>query len=280
MWPLDPPALSARESYEACVRGTKNVQRRSLLLAAGDVVEAAGERFRQSARRGAVHELSSAQFAVPSISATDAVRWVYENGMVGTRDGRAVYEQIMGGPVDERCPLCGQGVVRTLDHFLPKKMFPALCVDPLNLVPACADCNHAKGEGMPLNAETTPLHPYLDRIDQDSWLDARVVDSSPLWLDFFVSPPPQWDPVLIARTRHHFALFGLARLFAIQANRTVSSIRRQLTDLLHSSGSDAVRAYLREEAGTRLGDRLNGWEGVTYRALACDEAFCSGAFSS
>lgn len=58
------------------------------------------------------------------------------------------------------------------------------------------------------------------------------------------------------------------------------SIRRQLTALLHSSGSNAVRAYLREEAGTRLGDRLNGWEGVTYRALACDEAFCSGASSS
>ncbi|MGX1680461.1 HNH endonuclease [Streptomyces althioticus] len=262
------------------MRSTRNVQRRRLLQAASDTVEAAGERFRQSARRGTVHELSSAQFAVPGISAGDAVRWVYENGMVGTREGRAVYERIMGAPADERCPLCGHGAVRTLDHFLPKKMFPALCVDPLNLVPACADCNHTKGEGMPSGAETTPLHPYLDRIDHDPWLEARVVDSHPLWLDFFVSPPPQWDPALIARTRHHFALFGLARLFAIQANRTVSGIRRQLTELLHTGGKDVVRAYLREEADTRLADRLNGWEGVTYRALARDDAFCNGAFSS
>ncbi|MFJ8608102.1 HNH endonuclease [Streptomyces sp. NPDC093675] len=262
------------------MRGTRNGQRRGLLLAAGDVVEAAGERFRLSARRGAVFELRSAEFAVPGMSAGDAVRWVYENGMVGTRDGRVVYERIMGAPSDERCPLCGHGTVRTLDHFLPKKMFPALCVDPLNLVPACADCNHAKGEGVPSDAETTPLHPYLDRIDHDPWLEARVVDSSPLWLEFFINPPPQWDPVLIARTRYHFALFGLAKLFAVQANRTVSSIRRQLADLLSAGGKDVVRAYLREEANTRLADRLNGWEGVTYRALARDEAFCSGAFSS
>jgi hypothetical protein len=280
MWPLDPPALSARESYEACIRSTRNVQRRSLLLAAGDTVEAAGERFRQSARHSAVHELDSADFTVPGISADDAVRWVYENGMVGTRDGRVVYDQIMGGPADERCPLCGHGVVRTLDHFLPKRMFPALCVDPLNLVPACADCNHAKGEGIPSDAGTTLLHPYLDRIDHDPWLEARVVDSSPLWLDFFVSPPPQWDRVLIARTRHHFALFGLARLFAVQANRIVSGLRRQLADLLDTGGADMVRAYLRGEADTRLADRLNGWEGVTYRALAADDAFCRGAFRS
>lgn len=280
MWPLEPPALSARDSYDACVRGTRDVQRRSLLLAAGDSVEAAGEHFRQAAREGVLHGLDGAEFTVPGTCANDAVRWVYENGMVNTRDGRAVYDQIMAAPPDERCPLCGHGVVRTLDHFLPKRMFPALCVDPLNLVPACADCNHAKGECLPSLAETTPLHPYLDRIDHDPWLEASVVDSSPVRLDFFVSPPPGWQQILIDRTRHHFELFGLARLFALQANRTMSSIRWQLTSLLEAGGTDIVRAYLSSEAETRLAHRLNGWEGVTYRALARDDAFCSGAFAS
>jgi len=278
MWPLDPPVLSARESYEACVRGTRDPQRKVLLLAAGDRVEAAGERFRLAARQGRLHALDGAEFTVPGMSSGDVVRWAYENGMVNTRDGRAVYDRLMAAPADERCPLCGQGVVRTLDHFLPKRMFPALCVDPLNLVPACADCNHAKGEGLPSGADTTPLHPYLDRIDQDPWLEARVVDGSPVRLDFFVSPLPGWEQVLIERTRHHFALFQLARLFAIQANRTVNNIRQQLTALLDAGGKVTVRAYLADEAETRLAHRLNGWEGVTYRALARDDAFCSGAF--
>ncbi|MET7989224.1 HNH endonuclease signature motif containing protein [Streptomyces sp. NPDC005281] len=260
------------------MHSTKDPQRRGLLLAAGDSIEAAGERFRQAAQQGRLHALDDAEFAVPGISPGEAVRWAYENGMVNTLDGRAVYEQLMAAPADDRCPLCGQGVVRTLDHFLPKRMFPALCVDPLNLVPACADCNHVKGEVFPSQAETTLLHPYLDRIDQDSWLEASVAEGDPVRLDFFVSPPPSWERVLIERTRHHFALFQLAEVFAVQANRTVSGIRRLLAKMLEAGGVDAVRAYLSEEAATRLAHRLNGWEGVTYRTLARNDAFCSGAF--
>ncbi|MFD3729662.1 HNH endonuclease [Streptomyces sp. NPDC058671] len=247
---------------------------------AGDSVEAASARYRQAAQHGTLHELESREFTVPGLAPDDLVRWAYENGMVGSNGGRVVYEQILGAAPDERCPLCGHGIVRTLDHFLPKRMFPALCVDPLNLVPACADCNHLKGERVPTEAETTLLHPYLDRIDDDSWLDAQVVHNSPSWVNFFVSPPPGWTDVLVERTRYHFTLFGLARVFAVQANRTVSNIRYQLTAMLATGGSDMVRAYLEDEAETRLADRPNGWEGVTYQALAHDDVFCSGAFAS
>ncbi|MDX3694754.1 hypothetical protein PV726_31365 [Streptomyces europaeiscabiei] len=256
---------------------TKDPDRRTLLLAAGDGVEAAGALFRQAAQAGTLHELLGTDFTVPGVPAKEAVQWVYDNGMVNTRGGRAVYDQLMAAPEDERCPLCGHGVVRTLDHYLPKKMFPALCVDPLNLVPACADCNHAKGEALPAHAETTPLHPYLDHIDNDSWLSARVAGTTPVWLEFYVSPPPTWDSVLADRTRHHFHLFGLAKLFSVQANRTLNNIRRHLASAFAAGGEDLVRAYLADEASTRLAHRPNGWEGVTYRALAQDDAFCGGS---
>ncbi|MEU3299765.1 hypothetical protein ABZ729_08075 [Streptomyces sp. NPDC006678] len=279
MWSLDPPAITARHSYDACVGATKDPGRRRLLLAAGDSVEAASERFRRAAHSGTLHELPGTGFTVPGIPAEEAVRWVYGNGMVNTRNGRAIYDQLMAAPADERCPLCGHGVVRTLDHYLPKRMFPALCVDPLNLVPACADCNHAKGESLPVSAETTLLHPYLDHIDNDPWLTARVVVTNPVWLEFYVSPPPTWGPLLADRTRHHFELFGLAELFAVQANRTLNNIRQHLTTVLVAGGRELVRAYLKDEAATRLAHRLNGWEGVTYRTFASDDTFCSGAFS-
>ncbi|WP_333745593.1 HNH endonuclease [Streptomyces sp. IBSBF 2950] len=278
MWPLDPPAVSSRHSYETCVGSTRDPGRRELLLAAADSVEGAGDRFRSAAHQNTLHALDSTAFSIPGISAADAVAWAYDRGMVATKSGRVIYDQIMSAPPEQRCPLCGHGVVRTLDHVLPKKAFPALCVDPLNLVPACADCNHAKGEARPSSAETTPLHPYLDRIDHDPWLDARIMQSSPIWLEFFVSPPPSWDHVLTDRARHHFELFGLSELFAIQANRTLSSIRHQLAEL-KSGNAEVVRAYLSDEAATRLAHRPNGWEGVTYRTLAGDDRFCNGDLS-
>lgn len=279
MWPLDPPSLSARHSYETCVGSTRDTERRRTLLAAVDSVEDAGERFRDAAREGTLHCLRNEAFTVPGISADEAVQWVYDNGMVNTKRGRVIYDRLMGAPEDERCPLCGHGVVRTLDHYLPKKSFPALCVDPLNLIPACADCNHAKGESLPSRAETTPLHPYLDRIDHTPWLEARIVDNNPVWLEFYVSPPASWGKILAERTRHHFALFGLAELFAVQANRTISGIRQCLAATRKAGGKELVRAYLWSEAETRLAHRLNGWEGVTYRTLARDDAFCAGPFS-
>lgn len=277
MWPLEPPAVSARLSFDTCVGNARDPQRRERLVAAGESVEDAGARFRVAAQEGALHDLRSGSFSVPGIGADDAVRWVYKNGMVEGK-GRRIYDQLMRAPLYERCPLCGHGTVTTLDHFLPKKLFPALCVDPLNLVPACAECNHAKGERVPSSAETTLLHPYLDRIDQDRWLEAKVVESSPLWLEFFVSPPSSWEQVLAQRTRHHFERFRLAERFAAQANRTLAGIRRQLTTLLQVGGKEPVHAYLAAEAETRLADRPNGWEGVTYRTLAEDDTFCAGGW--
>ncbi|MDH6537835.1 hypothetical protein M2167_000337 [Streptomyces sp. SPB4] len=276
MWPLEPPRVSARQSYEACVAGTRNASRQARLLAATDSIEEAGEQFRCAAQQGSLHTLECATFALPNISAAEAVAWIYENGMLGTKNGRVIYEQLRTAPQHDRCPLCGHGVVRTLDHVLPKKSFPALCVDPLNLVPACADCNHAKGDALPTSLATTPLHPYLDRIDDDHWLDARIVDDSPLWLEFFVSPSPSWDQVLADRVQYHFGLFGLSSLFAIQANRTLSGILSLLTALRHIGGAQEVRNYLADEAATRLADRPNGWEGVTYRTLASSDKFCNG----
>ncbi|MEJ8641146.1 hypothetical protein WKI68_05990 [Streptomyces sp. MS1.HAVA.3] len=279
MWPLDPPTTTARQSYETCVGSTRDPVRRARLMAAADDVEAAGERFRNATRHGAVHTLVNAAFAVPGIAAGDAVAWAYENGMVSTKNGRGIYDQLIAAAPDERCPLCGHGVVRTLDHVLPKMSFPALCVDPLNLVPACVDCNHAKRDTMPSSAETTPLQPYLDRIDHHRWLEARVVQSSPVWIEYFVSPPPSWDRTLTERARHHFQVFRLAELFALQANHTLGSIRIQLTAVLEAGGMAEVRAYLSAEAATRLADRPNGWEGVTYETLAKDDQFCNGGFS-
>ncbi|MFF7647116.1 HNH endonuclease [Streptomyces canus] len=258
---------------------TKDAGRRGLLLAASNDVEAAGAHFRQAAQAGRLHELLGVEFTLPGVQADEAVQWVYTNGMVNTRTGRVIYDQLMAAPEDERCPLCGHGMVRSLDHYLPKRMFPALCVDPLNLVPACADCNHAKGETTPGLARTTPLHPYLDNIDNDSWLDARIAGTAPVWLEFYVNPPPTWDALLADRARYHFDLFGLASLFSTQANRTLSGIRRQLMSVFAAGGEDQVRAYLAEEATTRLVHRPNGWEGVTYRTLAEDDAFCRGPFA-
>ncbi|MEV6012011.1 HNH endonuclease signature motif containing protein [Streptomyces sp. NPDC051976] len=244
-----------------------------------DKVEQAGLRFRTAAETRTLHELDPGAFRTPGIAPGDFVKWAYKNGMCSA-GGRDIYDQIMDAPEDERCPMCGHGEVAQLDHVMPKIKFPALCVDPLNLVPICERCNYAKGQVSPSSAETTPLHPYLDQIDTEGWLDAEIVPNHQGQLTYFVAAPPDWDETLTSRVHHHFALFELAKRYSVQANRTLKSIKQSLQDQLERAGEDAVRAYLLDAAASRLKHDPNSWDGVAHRAWAADDGFCRGAFST
>jgi hypothetical protein len=278
MWHLDPPGITARDSYVRSVLTTQMLERRRRLLAATDTVEQAGVHFRGAVGAQTMHELDSGAFAVPGIAPGDFVKWAYKNGMC-SGGGRDIYDQILDAPEDERCPMCGHGEVAQLDHVMPKMKYPALCVDPLNLVPICERCNYVKGQASPTGLETTLLHPYVDQVDTESWLDAEVVPNRQGQLKYYVSAPAGWDDTLTARAHHHFALFKLARRYSVHANRTLKSIRCSLQEQLDRAGEDAVRAYLLDAAASRLQHDPNSWDGVAHRAWAADDEFCRGAFS-
>src|SRR5690606_34072146 len=83
--------------------------------------------------------------------------------------GRRYYNLIRSAPLHGQCPLCGHRQVATLDHYLPKSEFPAFAVLPLNLIPACRDCNSAKLARVVLSANEQTLHPYYDDVDGEQW---------------------------------------------------------------------------------------------------------------
>ncbi|MEV7618025.1 HNH endonuclease [Streptomyces sp. NPDC089799] len=276
MWPLKIPLLEPTRTYLACVEKSKNRERRDLLVGAESTVRRAGQALRQAAADGTLHDLDGNGFAVAGIPTKDFVEWVYENGMK-TVAGKRVRNALMTAPVDERCPLCRVGFVRELDHVMPKSVFPSLCVDPLNLVPACERCNKIKGDRQPKAAEETLLHPYLDRISHTRWLYARAVPTpSGVRLEFFVTAPDCWDTTLESRVTSHFKLLQLGTRYAQHANRTITDVSHMVTALRARGGASVVRSYLRGEAETRLASDVNSIEGVTYATLAANDDYCQG----
>jgi hypothetical protein len=66
--------------------------------------------------------------------------------------------------------MCGSLKSGTLDHFLPKAVYPEFALFTKNLIPAC-DCNVARGEIYKGDANTKKLlHPYFD-----SCLTSRLI---------------------------------------------------------------------------------------------------------
>ena len=198
---------------------------------------------------------------------------VYDGRMAAQGSpGRAIYDAIKVGSPNGLCPLCGQRVVATLDHYLPKSRYAALAVNPANLIPACSDCNKAKS-----NAVDDTLHPYYDNIENELWLRAELKEIRPASVSFLVDPPASWTPVFADRVTRHFRVFGLNRLYAVHAAQNISGMQWRLSRLADAAGAPRRSARIwrmRRRAGvpsTSIAGRwrcTTAWRGATGSARA------------
>lgn len=276
---MDPPLCSARETFVTCIARVRSGDLKQRLEAATQTVVDASDAYADAAARQVLHEIPRHDSVAPAVT-TAEMKAVYTDRMakVGA-PGRDYYDAILNAAPHGRCPLCAQRRATTLDHLLPKALFPALSVVPVNLVPACIDCNKAKLDAAPTSAEDVALHPYYDDLGANRWLHARVVHTRPAAVRFRLQAPPEWSNVLIARVRHHFRLFGLGELYAAEAAEELTNIRHQLQELLNNGSVDVVQTELRRRAQSCEAGRPNGWRTATYWAWMEDRWFCEGGFA-
>lgn len=278
MWSLERPTLSAQSAFETCISRVQNARLAARLANAAPAIVVASARFDHAARRHSLHQIPTHDEVPPDITVGEMEK-VYTQRMAKSgAPGRDIYDEIFASAPSGRCPLCMQRFVATLDHHLPKAHYPALAVAPLNLIPACSDCNKAKLDAVPLTAEDVPLHPYYDDLGDDVWLTAVVVESRPAALRFEIARSRAWDDTLFARVNRHFRSLGLARLFASEAAEELLHIRHQLEILRDADPEDGVRDELERRAASCAAARVNGWRSAAYRAWSESDWFCEGGF--
>lgn len=277
---LPRPTDDVAAVYELCISKVKNRRLRGRLAQVQRYVVSASKRLSSLGARGAFHTMRPTTRVGRSVS-KEEMSAVYEQRMARKgAPGRPVYDRLLMASPDMRCPLCGQRVVSTLDHYMPRKFFPALSVVPINLVPACSDCNKLKLAGIAADANEQLLHPYFDNVDAAQWLHARVDESSPASLEFSVRPPDGWSKVTIARVRHHFSVLKLGSLYRSHAAAELSNIKYSVSSLFQKAGSNAVRDHLTTEAESRRRAQLNSWQTAMYFALAASTWYCEGGFQN
>lgn len=273
------PDLVAKEVYEICVSKVRNtILKKNFRQITGSIVAADIE----------YQERSSEQqwFLIASSDGVDGVvgqaemEKVYTQRMVGQRaPGRSLYDQLKNAAPNGICPLCGQRTVSTLDHFLPKTNFSALVVVPLNLIPACSDCNKAKLDKIPGCKSEQTLHPYYDDVTREQWLFAEVEETTPGSIRFYTLDVEAYDEVLNKRIEFHFRVLGLGSLYASNAYSTVTEIQFRLNSLHEKGGKNAVKAYLQEEEESRRKNHVNSWNTAAYQAMMNSDWFCDGGFN-
>jgi hypothetical protein len=275
---MERPSLIASEVFTTCISRIRDPALKARMVAITDPIALASQEFDELASQNRLHQILL-QPIVGGLVTTPEMEAVYTQRMAKKGSpGRDAYDELFNSAPQNKCPLCGHRLVTTLDHHLPKTRYPALAVAPLNLIPACSDCNKSKLAITPQNANDETLHPYFDDIQNARWLYAEVEESSPAALRFYVAAPDNWSTVLTSRVRMHFRRFSLADLYAAEAADELLNIRHQLELIYTAGGGDILRMEMEERADSCRAVYLNSWRTATYEAFSQNEWFCNGGF--
>lgn len=177
------------------------------------------------------------------------------------------YDKIMSLAEDGICPICCVGVVKTLDHYLPKSKFPMFSITPNNLVPSCRDCNTKKNNRFSNNYSL--IHPYYDDIDNFIWLSVSLkVLNNRLIAKYFVSENEGIiDNCTYERIYHSFSEYELDKLYELKACETITNQKIIWKSIYISKGKRNLLNYFRLQLSSVTANQNNSWLAALYRGL-------------
>lgn len=276
---LSKPNDTALDVFTACIDRIRDDNLKKRLIACSQEIQDSAVEFDLKVLNAQLHTILPKD-NVATVVTVNEMKSVYTNRMAKKlAPGRIYYDRLMSLPDHGRCPLCSQRVVSTLDHHLPKAHFPSLAVSPFNLIPACQDCNKTKSEGIPTRSEEETLHPYYDDVERFVWVKAKISESIPVAIEFYVDPPNTCPPVLAERMKYHFKAFRLAALYASHAAEELASIEYIVKRVHDQCGSAELKKYLLEIAAGKKSVNLNSWQSALYSCLSENNWFCEIRFT-
>ncbi|MFG0213855.1 HNH endonuclease [Brevibacillus porteri] len=269
---LKKPEFTVKEVFELCNSRVENEDLKSRLDQCVPYIIQATNHYESLSISNQVHTFQDN--LCTSISVTNKeMKKVYTDRMVGG-PGRTYYDKIKNSSPSSTCPLCGQRKVSTVDHYLPKSQYPSLVVTPINLIPACGDCNKGKLHSVPSSSETITLHPYFDDLGNERFLFARIIIAKPPVIDFYIEPPSHWEELKGKRVKYHFDTFGLNELYKSHAPDEIIGQIEYWSEL----SPESLKDELGKQARSRIRKFPNSWQAALYECLSESEWFCKGGY--
>lgn len=266
---LDKPDLPFDDIFDDCIENMR-LPRKQHLRDAKPVLILNNEEYDARADATELYMIAAHTNVTVNVSKDDMV-YLYEGKFL--KEGRSYYDILFTSAPHDTCPFCGQRKVKTLDHYLPKTLYPSFAITPLNLVPCCSDCNKDKDTEDANSQEEQLIHPYYDDIGELIWLEAEVVESLPVSMVFNVQDFSASNEVLHARIINHFKTLSLGKLYAVHAAEELENIRGALVKLQASPDDDALRNYLQLQHDSCNERNPNSWNTAMYSALLASDWF-------
>lgn len=274
---LTKPNKTASDFFDTLVNAKRNGRVKTRMKNSKQAILDAEAEFERKVTTARLHTIAP-HTLVGEVTKLEMKRLYNDKLVDKASPGRFLYDELMISPAHGRCPLCGHGMVTTLDHHLPKSKFPSLAVTPSNLIPACRDCNSIKLSDVPTTAIKETIHPYFDNIEGDRWLYAKVLEEPQIPILFYVVPPDNWDLSLSNRVKRHFESFELDKLYTALAAREIVSRRWSIQNSFSTGGEQGIKAVLKDNYHSIKANNLNSYKTALYEALLHSEWYCKVGF--
>lgn len=271
---LDEPPYTTEDVFKICISKVSNQDLKERFEECIPDVLIASERYKELAKDAMLYTFEDNLCKERRVDISE-MKAIYTQRMAHQRGpGYNIYIKIKKAPNFRTCPICGHRKVTTLDHYLPKSVYPSVVVSPLNLIPSCFECNKKKSAKISKSSEEETLHPYFDNLGSERFLFANVIETDPPIIDFSIIAPPNWSAKFTERVKHHFKTFNLNLLYRIHA---ADEIIGQM-DYWSKLSKDSLQKHFFDQASSRRKVCINSWETALYEGIASSDWFCDGGY--
>ena len=179
MWSVDRPDIDTGKTFDDCIGLIKNAGLKARMAGIRQDILDRSTDYDTRADTAEMHIIARHEAGLGDVAAEDLIKnYTLRMSRKGV-PARAVYDALKILPQNNRCPFCNYGPVETLDHVLPKNIYPGFSVKPTNLVGSCERCNKLKHSAAPTGPDDGFMHPYFDSVNHIVWLQAEIIPSTP-----------------------------------------------------------------------------------------------------
>lgn len=164
------------------------------------------------------------------------------------------------------CPVCGEpGRPRTLDHCLPKTIYPEFSINLLNLVPACDWCQGEKLADYKTDAGFRSfIHPYFDEVNRPLYtIKLHTPYLTPI-ISLEVRADLPLDLQKLVAT--HLEGIDFWNRFKEYFETSYQSIIR-LASMARTGGKITVTSIIESAYLLAIDKGINSWDAVLYRSI-------------
>ncbi|EJR3606048.1 HNH endonuclease [Vibrio vulnificus] len=170
------------------------------------------------------------------------------------------------------CPSCGEpGKPGTLDHYLPKTVYPELSIVVLNLTPMCSECQGRKGSDITDEyGNKIFIHPYFDPVEE-VLLELQILEPYSTPAAFTVGVPDDIDEPLRSLVERHIEGIDFVDRFEefcrIEYTNLLMTFSDEREQPEPSTSKQIISRFLRQYER----QSVNRWESIFYRGILANQ---------